>query len=659
MKPRIVFVSREIYPFVGSGGLGASVTALANALTGVAEVSIVTTDQHQERFHDLKATGAPELPEGVRFVFVREPEENEIESFYNFFHLWSARVYQALRDLYPHVGPDIVEFPDYLAEGAVTVEARKTLDPALRNTAVLVRNYTSHEMCDVLDGYLPQDSGRRMLHELERYALRYADHMIWPGGDVLATYRRFYTEKRLAPPRLIRHVVEREFSALDDGEFPDDERVMLLYIGRLERRKGVQNLVRAVTALDRSDWHLTLLGGDTQTAPLATSLRAQLELMVAKDPRITFHPAVSRAEMFDLLSTHHVAIFPSLWECWPFVVLHAFDRNRPVLATPTGGFVEMVSPESGWLTQDTSVGALGQTLEHVLDSRERIRDLIVGEQPRQALDRLVETDTVREKYLELAGSMAKSSRKHRLPPEQPLVSVIVPYFRMEAFVEEALESIFEQTYTKLEVIVVNDGSLREQDKKLAELANRYPITLLTQQNSGLGAARNFGISQSRGRYVFPLDPDDIAAPTFVERCVDVLASDQTVAYVNSWLRYIDEDSEPYPPPAEGYQPFSNDVGLLRDLNVAGGAPAVVRRRMFDLGFWYSIDGGASYEDWLFYRQLDRNGFHGHAIPERLILYRIRKGSMTREVGLPHHERLLGEMEAYLREEEVVWTSASA
>jgi glycosyltransferase involved in cell wall biosynthesis len=230
---------------------------------------------------------------------------------------------------------------------------------------------------------------------------------------------------------------------------------------------------------------------------------------------------------------------------------------------------------------------------------------------------------------------------------------------MEAFVEEALQSIFEQTYTRLEVILVNDGSLREQDRKLAQLANRYPISILTQQNSGLGAARNFGISQSTGRYVMPLDPDNVATPRFVERCVEVLENDSTAAYVNSWLGYIDEDGEAYPPPDEGYQPFSNDAGLLRNLNVAGDATAVIRRRIFDLGFWYSIDGGASYEDWLFYRQLDRNGFRGHAIPERLILYRIRKGSMIREVGIPHHARIVGEMEAHLREEEVVWTSASA
>jgi glycosyltransferase involved in cell wall biosynthesis len=656
LTPRIVFVSREVYPF-GGGGLGASVTALANALSDVAEVSIVTTDLHEERFHELRASGSADLPGRVRFTFAREPRATEIGSFYNAFHLWSARAYEAVKGLYSDGGPEIVEFPDFLGEGAVTVQACKTRDPALRNTVVFVRNYTSREMCDVLNGYVAPDLAQRMVYELERYSLRYADHVIWPGGDVLSAYRRFYGEERVAAPELIQHVVERQCSPENNLEFPADPRLMLIYIGRLERRKGVQNLIRAVTSLDRDDWHLTLLGGDTNTAPLAVSMRAQLELMVAGDPRISFHPPVSRTKMLELLGKHHVAVYPSLWECWPFVALHAFDSNRPVIATPTGGFVEMVTPECGWLARDTTASALAETLERVLDSRETIQALVKDQQPRRALDRLTNTERVRDRYLELAESRPKRRTVRSATRARPLVSVIVPYFCMDTFIEATLESIFEQTYAPLETLVINDGSLRKQDWKLGELASRYPITVLTQQNSGLGAARNFGISQSRGRYVFPLDADNVATPTFVERCVDVLEHDPEIAYVNSWVRFVDDNGEPHAPPVEGYQPLGNDADALKSLNVAGDAAAVIRRRVFDLGYWYSADA-TSYEDWLFYRRLERNGLIGHSVPERLGLYRVRKGSMIREVGIPHHERLLGELEAHLREEEVVWTLPS-
>ena len=236
--------------------------------------------------------------------------------------------------------------------------------------------------------------------------------------------------------------------------------------------------------------------------------------------------------------------------------------------------------------------------------------------------------------------------------------MIVPYYRMAPFVEETIMSAFEQTYSPIEVILVNDGSFEDDDWVIAELATRYPIMVVTQPNSGLGAARNFGISQSRGRYVFPLDADNIASPTFVERCVDVLERRPEVAYVNSWVRYIDEGAQPHPPPVEGYQPIGNDVPSLEQQNVAGDAAAVIRRRVFDLGFWYSVDA-TSYEDWLFYRELARQGQRGHAIPERLVLYRVRRRSMVRTIGFVHHERLLGEMEAHLREREMEWVRSSA
>ena len=95
----------------------------------------------------------------------------------------------------------------------------------------------------------------------------------------------------------------------------------------------------------------------------------------------------------------------------------------------------------------------------------------------------------------------------------------MPYFKLEALVEETLASVQSQTYDAIETLVVNDGSLREEDAAFLERAERLPIQVLTQVNSGLGAARNFGVSQCRGDYVLPLDADDLIDPTFVERCV--------------------------------------------------------------------------------------------------------------------------------------------
>ena len=237
------------------------------------------------------------------------------------------------------------------------------------------------------------------------------------------------------------------------------------------------------------------------------------------------------------------------------------------------------------------------------------------------------------------------------------MSVVIPYFKLDRYIEDTLRSVFEQDHPRLEVIVVNDGAFRPEDQILAELASRYPIRVLTKENAGLGRARNSGIRNSTGRYVLPLDADNMIQPTFVSRCLDVLEEDSSAAFATTWSLYLDEHGEPLDGDA-GFQPIGNSsTAVMRD-NVAGDATAVIRRRVFDLGHWYSPDL-TSYEDWQFYRQLHVAGLFGRVIPKRLLLYRVRSGSMLREVGMPQIGRLYGEMEAQLRERQIEWESRSA
>ena len=185
---------------------------------------------------------------------------------------------------------------------------------------------------------------------------------------------------------------------------------------------------------------------------------------------------------------------------------------------------------------------------------------------------------------------------------EPLVSAIVPYYRGAGYVMDAVGSLLAQTYRRLEIVLVNDGSFEEEDLVVAEVAGRLPVVVVTQMNQGLGAARNFGVLQSRGRYVFPLDCDNLVEPEFVARCVEVLERRPEVAYVTSWSRYIEPDGTPRPGPELGYQPLGNQAALIAEQNVAGDAAAVIRRRLFDSGFRYSEEL-TSFEDWHLYREL--------------------------------------------------------
>ena len=551
---RVALVSREVYPFVG-GGLSRYVTATAETLAPLGEVVIFTTSKHKRRFDKLESTGSPDLPAGVRFVFVHEPTEAERGAFYHHLHVWSAGVYEALRAEYGDHGPDLVEFPDYLGEACVPVQARRALDNTLRDTCVCIRLYTTSEMTAVLNGSVPDSFETQVLFDLERVALRQADRIVWPGGDVYDSFRRFYRSDALAPGWEVPHAVPATLAPSVEGSSRDGA-LRLLYFGRFERRKGVQNLLRAVTSLPRDDWSLTLVGGDTDTAPLGTSMRAQLELMSADDPRIVFRDGVSNDDVPQLVRDHDLCVVPSLWECWPNVALEALSQNRPVLASPVGGLLGMIEPErSGWFSRHVSESGLRDAIDVLLTEPDGVRALSDSGSPRARFDELTDQDVIRSRYLALVEEHRSARPRQPGEGQEPVVSVVVTYFELEEYVEEALASIFEQTHRELEVIVVNDGSLRAADAILDDLASSYPFRVVTQQNSGLGAARNLGIAQSRGRYVLPFDADDLMAPTFIERCLEVLMEYPGLAYVTSWSEFIDKDGEDMSDPAAGYRPL--------------------------------------------------------------------------------------------------------
>ncbi len=99
----------------------------------------------------------------------------------------------------------------------------------------------------------------------------------------------------------------------------------------------------------------------------------------------------------------------------------------------------------------------------------------------------------------------------------PLVSVIVPVYNVEKYLYQCLESIVIQTYSNIEVIVVNDGSPDNSDLIIKEFSSKDSrIKLINQKNAGLSAARNAGIKDATGEYIMFVDSDDWIESSMVE-----------------------------------------------------------------------------------------------------------------------------------------------
>ena len=98
-----------------------------------------------------------------------------------------------------------------------------------------------------------------------------------------------------------------------------------------------------------------------------------------------------------------------------------------------------------------------------------------------------------------------------------MISIIVPVYNVEEYLEECLESIQNQTYTNIEVIMINDGSTdgsKEICERFCQQDNRFK--LVTQENQGLSAARNRGVKESVGQYIMFVDSDDVINTSVLE-----------------------------------------------------------------------------------------------------------------------------------------------
>ena len=124
---------------------------------------------------------------------------------------------------------------------------------------------------------------------------------------------------------------------------------------------------------------------------------------------------------------------------------------------------------------------------------------------------------------------------------KPLISVIVPVFNVEKYVGRCLTSIINQSYTNLEIIVVNDGST---DNSLsvceAYAAKDNRIKLITQENRGLSGARNSGLRHYTGEYVTFVDSDDWIHRNMIEYLYNVLIRHNSEISLCASLRVSEE-----------------------------------------------------------------------------------------------------------------------
>ena len=222
-----------------------------------------------------------------------------------------------------------------------------------------------------------------------------------------------------------------------------------------------------------------------------------------------------------------------------------------------------------------------------------------------------------------------------------LVSIIVPVYNVAPYLREALDSIVNQTYKDLEILIIDDGSTDGSSAICEEYASSEPrIRLIHQSNKGLSGARNTGLEHATGDYVAFIDSDDSVSPLFIESLVNAMNSSSASIAVCRFSIINTSGSMTGVAASSLIPSIAADVFERKDaitLLVEEKMNVNVCNKLFKRELWTDIrfPEGHVYEDAVACFRLFDKADRVVLIDESLYNYRQHKGTITASVSLAH------------------------
>lgn len=213
-----------------------------------------------------------------------------------------------------------------------------------------------------------------------------------------------------------------------------------------------------------------------------------------------------------------------------------------------------------------------------------------------------------------------------------LVSVIIPVYNGEKYLEETLESALKSDQKPLEVIVVNDGST-DSSPSIAESYARQDsrVKVLSQPNGGISSALNTGCDFASGKYLFPLGADDLVSTNYLSEARKVLDAHPEVKVVYCEAeKFGDWGRKPWK-----LKPFSLNA-LARDNMIF--ACSLFRKSDWERVKGFSEDMTMGREDWEFWIKILKDGGEVVKLPILGFFYRIHAGSKRKKTGTNQKKR---------------------
>jgi glycosyltransferase involved in cell wall biosynthesis len=446
------------------------------------------------------------------------------------------------------------------------------------------------------------------------------------------------------PPERIKVIytgvdAEGEFSPerVEPIQDLEENRFHVLFPARIVQQKDPLLMVEVAAALrDRGvGFQVHVLGeGDLEEAVRARVKELDL------DEQVRIYPPTANPEQW--YAACDVVLLTSEFEGMPVVIFEAMAMGLPIVASALVGNIELLGEGYPGLVEPR------ETVEHYVEELTKLaKDTAyrqsTGHELRERARELFSLEGMAEDHGSLYEELVRDRPERRTTaaplPEpirfrdrplhtDPLVSVLIPHYNQARFLSDCVDSVRKQTYPQVEVVVVDDCSTqREAAAVLDEFeADEGVKVLRLKRNGGPSHARNCGLEYCSGRYVLPLDADNLLLPEAIEVLVEQLSTaGEDIGFIYPNLQYFGNREDYYEPPP--YNLYTLFHGNFCD------TCSLIDRQVFDAGLRYREEIFLGHEDWEFVLRLAAHGIRGEAAQAPTLHY--RKWGFNRSDAVDH------------------------
>jgi len=664
---KICFVTSEFHGLFKNGGIGTANTGLATTLAAEGfDVTVVYADCDEigprVRFDSFDVVQSHYRKLGITLEYVHSP--TKLHNAFDDVRSVSYAIYLYLKDK----DFDAIYFNECGGQPFYTVIAKRAgvlrVDPA-----IFVVTHGGHEWLHEINLISWHHRQLPIIAFMERKAIELADAVISPS-QYLIDWMIKHEYKLPAHVFLEQNIVDvKPFAASAAENASISSFKELVFFGRQEVRKGLKLFCDAIDqispALLGAGAKITFIGKFSTVEGFHSGA-----YILARSRRwnipVQFRVNYGQAEGLSyLIKSRALAVIPSLAENSPCVVAECLQLGIPFIATDTGGTAELVhKKDRARCLVSADPREMAKRLIEIVRTGQKagrmaisqtvtVRNWIDFHAP-SSLTTLSTSPRKRLSAAELAtkGAAANAetftpgANRTPLPGPEPRVSICLVHYNNPAFVNQALESILNQSYSNYEVIIVDDGSTQPEAisnlQNIEASKNRIPVKVVRQANLYLGAARNTGARHARGDYFIFVDDDNLLMPTAIEdfvRAAMLLKADIVTAvpyhFYSSSKPRPEYDGEIRLLPLGGCA----EVGMFE--NCFGDANALVSRRAYQTVGGFHEDYGKAVEDWEFFATATLKGLKLEVLPEPAFWYRVRsEGMFIRSNAVENARRII-------------------